>query len=581
MQRATQYIRDVFQRTAYDPSRSANSEPAQALIRAAVAPVVLLAFYFVDFAAKSTMPMPANLTVQHLLVLELFIAWAIAAWVVIKPETNHLRRIITMVNDYVMLALVMTYGGPAALPTFVLLLWVTIGNGMRFGRFYLAISSMAAIATLGVVYANSPDLQEHGSVALTLLLVLILVPVYTSALIDAATRANQREVGQRRARAELLAVIGAQMRSPLASIIGLTSMLRPRVPNDGSRALIDVIASSSKGLLHSLGDVMDIAGTDANPAPESTQDFLLDKVFTTLIAMFSEQVERKQLTFDVSTGQGLDTLFRGNANRITQVLINLISSSIRFTPEGGRIHLEVEAVRRNPTTCEAVLRFQITDTGPGIPAHIVDSVLRNLTAVDHEWLADAGLGISVSNELVRLMGSQLRYTPGAGGASFSFDVPLTAVSPTDTDPAILSPLRKLVETHRNEVPAMNVLIIDDQRSVVNILSRIVTSAGHTVRSSLLPEHALDRMKDEHFDVIIADVHMPGLNGLQLLRDAKAEGVLQPRTSIIIITGDRTPSTRDEASSIGAIAVMPKPPVASDLLDALRAASESNRGISAN
>jgi two-component system sensor histidine kinase RpfC len=89
------------------------------------------------------------------------------------------------------------------------------------------------------------------------------------------------------------------------------------------------------------------------------------------------------------------------------------------------------------------------------------------------------------------------------------------------------------------------------------------------------------MKDEHFDVIIADVHMPGLNGLQLLRDAKAEGVLQPRTSIIIITGDRTPSTRDEASSIGAIAVMPKPPVAADLLDALRAASESNRGISAN
>ena len=563
-----------------------DSEHAQALVRVAIALVLVLLILWQG--ALGALAPDATRIALWVMAAEWVLALGLVVAILVRPGTSHPRRVLGMCADYGTLAALLAIGGGALAPLYVVLLWVTVGNGLRYGTRYLGLAIAMAVAVFGGVLAASDYWRAQLPLAIGLLLGLALIPGYLATLlrdlrqaIDAAHRANL-------AKSRFLANMSHEFRSPLNGIIGMAEVLGSTRLNPEQRECADVIQTSAQTLLMLVEDVLDISAIEAGKLRRSEEDFNLRELFRRIRTQLAPLAQAKGLQLQMRLPDEVPWRLHGDAAHLSQVLLNLVHNAVKFTDE-GEVVLSAAALRpadAHPDDPRAFLRFEVRDTGPGIPVGDRERIFQAFEQGDDTHTrrhGGTGLGTTIARTLVELLGGRIGVEDNPGGGSL-FWVEL-ALAPARGAPAaagapslgLVAPLGEDGNViafddpfvrHRARVRSLRVLVADDQPANRVVVQRLLERAGHRVLLAHDGERALDVLEAEQPDIAIVDLHMPGFSGLDVLRQARVMQAGGPRTPVVVLSADATVESLREAEAAGAHAFLTKPVVVARLLEVI-------------
>lgn len=570
----------VRQRLSHRP----DSEHGQALVRLAVLTVVLV--YMLATGPEG----PHDAEYRDVL-------WMVAAGFTIglglicailwRPGVSHVRRAIGMVSDYgLMMAAMIRIGEPLAW-VYVIILWVTIGNGLRYGLRYLLAAMAAAVVSFGSVVVLSDYWQENRVLGIGLLLGLVAVPLYLAGLLRALTRATEEARRASEAKTRFLANMRHEFRTPLNGLAGMTELLATTRLDSEQRECLETIQAATRTLLSLVEDVLDISAIEAGKLKLRMVEFSLHELLEGIGAILLPSARAKGIEYSLQIAPDVPDRLRGDAAHVRQVLLNLVGNAVKFTDEGS---VKLDVVAAGQKDGQVRLRFTVTDTGIGIPAAAKERLFEAFEQADvslSRRYGGTGLGTTIAKGLTEAMGGSIGFESWEHrGSRFWVELPFERIAspavapePVSAPSSAMAPAAEVPPNviafddpflrHRARVRSLEILVADDNAANRMVLQRLLQKAGHRVTCVDGGEAVLDALEHNAYDTVIADLHMPGVSGLDLLRQLRVmEAGGGRQTPVIVFSADVTPAAIQECARAGARAFLPKPIVPARLLDTL-------------
>lgn len=374
----------------------------------------------------------------------------------------------------------------------------------------------------------------------------------------ALLKAKEEADGANRAKSEFLAHMSHELRTPLNAVLGYTQILTKEGGlSPRHEKAVAIIAQSGEHLLALINELLDTARVEAGTMKLHPVAVDLLQFLQGIAESLRVRAEAKRLSFAVEQSGDAPTTVRADAQRLRQVLINLLDNAIKYT-EAGKVTLNVDAHQSR-------LRFRVADTGVGIPPEQLPHIFDAFYQVRHEqaFVEGAGLGLAISKRLVELMGGTLevRSIPGEGSV-FTFDLPLSEATTT------------LVAAHREQrilgVAGANprVLVVDDDPANRQVLSDMLTPLGFLLREASDGQAALAQAAAWRPDVILMDMRMPVMDGFEAIRRMRATEALH-KVIILAISASAFEHNRRQCLEAGADDFLRKPCRFEELTDLLR------------
>jgi signal transduction histidine kinase/DNA-binding NarL/FixJ family response regulator len=376
---------------------------------------------------------------------------------------------------------------------------------------------------------------------------------------DAAERARSAAVAANETKSRFLAVVSHELRTPLNGVMGVLQLLDDGSLNELQRRHLATAAASGETLIALVDAILEYARLEASAETLETRDFRLDQLIEAAADLMRPQAFGKGLTFDLACDAAVSTSVHGDPVRLNRILLNLIGNAIKFTPSGG-IGLNATAARHDD---HVLLRITIRDTGIGIAPDMHERIFEDFVQADDSIsrrFGGTGLGLAIARRLTRLMRGELTVesTPGAGSL-FMLTVPLALAATGIAQGAVQVPSRQL-----------RVLLVDDDPVNCEVGEAILNRLGHHPMIARNGASAVELARDQPFDVILMDLHMPDMDGVEAASRIGELG-LQRMPRIIAVTADVSRSARERLACAGIAKVVSKP----ILINALREAIEDD------
>lgn len=374
---------------------------------------------------------------------------------------------------------------------------------------------------------------------------------------DAAERARSAAVAANETKSRFLAVVSHELRTPLNGVMGVLQLLDDGSLSEVQHRHLATAAASGETLIALVDAILEYARLEASAETLETHDFRLDQLIETAADLMRPQAFGKGLAFDLACDATVNTSVHGDPVRLNRILLNLIGNAIKFTPSGG-IGLKATAARHDD---HVLLRITIRDTGIGIAPDMHERIFEDFVQADNSIarrFGGTGLGLAIARRLTRLMHGELTVesTPGAGSL-FMLTVPLGHAASGVPQGAVQPPSRQL-----------RVLLVDDDPINCEVGEAILKRLGHRPTIARNGTSAVELARDQPFDVILMDLHMPDMDGVEAASRIGKLG-LQPMPRIIAVTADVSRSARERLAGAGIDKVVSKP----ILINALREAIE--------
>ena len=367
---------------------------------------------------------------------------------------THWRRAVTLVSDIGITSYVIHITWPFGAVFFAIILWVVVGFGVRFGKWYLLGASAYALLCLSMVQWWADPMAATKYVVIGQIVAVIAVPIYIAVLLKRVDDARRHAEASNIAKGRFLANMSHEIRTPLTGIIGMSSVLAEEGMTASQRQKIDAIHVSANRLLSLLSDTLDFARIEAGGMPVNHTDIDIHQIVEELRSMFAPQAASKNILFSVRIDPKAPFWMVGDSLRIRQVLVNLLSNAMKFTQRGA-VTLAYSLVESRRDS--ALVRFSVSDTGEGIPPEFSDRLFERFSQADESITrrhGGSGLGLAISKQLVNLMGGEIGVTSAFGKGSefwFTLELPRQQRDCTIGLAEAFHGLRLLMITPRREV----------------------------------------------------------------------------------------------------------------------------------
>jgi PAS domain S-box-containing protein len=392
----------------------------------------------------------------------------------------------------------------------------------------------------------SPDITEHKK-------------------LQAALRENERlALAANRSKSEFLANMSHEIRTPMAAILGYADVLLDRMKDAENRDHVGIIKKNGQYLLELINDILDLSRIEANKLEVAVEPFSLSKFIADIQSLVQVRVDEKGLAFEIRFETEVPETLQSDPIRLRQILINLLGNAVKFT-DHGRVVLAIKTIVQPGKTPQ--IEFAVIDEGIGISEEQMQRLFQPFTQGDTlitRNFGGSGLGLAISKRLIDLLGGEIAVESTLGhGSTFRvrFDAPgieeSTMVRPrVDVLPEEESRAEEESRVHLD----CRVLVVDDRRDVRRISQLFLERVGATVTTAENGQEGVDAalrayQAGEAFDVILMDMQMPvvdGLEAVRMLRDAEVE---QP---VIALTADAMEGDRQRCLRGGCDDYLSKP-----------------------
>ena len=490
-----------------------DTERSQGIVR------VIIVFLFTIYSGIA-ITQPAVMERDHDYVVLCGMVWVasilLLAWIIRRPGVNLPRRALAMAHDYGATATAMIIGGQDLLPLYSVLLWVTVGNGFRYGPRYLVASTILALSALAVVFSATSYWHAQPYVAATLVITTVIVPAYAHGLLTRLHRAYDAALEANLAKSRFLAQASHDLRQPIHAISLFTACLRDtglEAEQQQMVANIDKSLNSVAGLFRSL---LDVSTLDSGRVTPKIETVALRDVLGEVVRQNSEAAQWAGVTLRMVTTRHH---VRIDAGLLTTILQNIVSNALKYAP--GRPVL-IGCRRRGQA-----LRIEVYDRGHGIAAQHLPRLFEEfyqVRAPGDKDVEGVGLGLSIVQRLCRLMGLSvaIRSTVGRGT--------LVAIEGL----AIATGPERPVRVERPGAPAMleglRVLLVEDDEAALVATATLLAKWGCTVQPETgVPAGVVD------CDLIITDFDLGArTTGTECI--ARIREVTGRRIPAVVMTG---------------------------------------------
>lgn len=402
-----------------------------------------------------------------------------------------------------------------------LIAWGLTAKALASGSLVTAFTPFAVVVMFGVLFwACRAQLAESWM-----------------ALAKATAEAREGERIAREAslaKSNFLATMGHELRTPLNGMLGMAqAMTAGGTLSDEQRGQLKVIRRSGESLSAVLNDLLDLSKIEAGELDLEITEFDLEHLVRGVIAIFSHQAEKKGLAFNFMIEDAARGCYRGDSGRVRQVLYNLVSNAVKFTHEGA-IAFTVGRVGET-------IVFRVDDTGVGIAPESLDRLFDSFFQADASSTrryAGAGLGLTICRELMALMGGEIAAESAVGGGStFIATLPLARVA--DVRPMAVAGEPQPMRPPALEPGGVRVLAAEDNDVNQLVLKTLLSQAGIDPTMVADGAMAVDAWERETWDVILMDIQMPQMDGVQATREIRRREIEtgRARTPILAVTAN--------------------------------------------
>ena len=372
-----------------------------------------------------------------------------------------------------------------------------------------------------------------------------------------------------KAKSNFLTSMSHELRTPLNGIMGYTQILRQNKElNEEQKKGLKIINESGNHLLMLINDILDISKIEAGKLKLQPTEIHFSSFLRDLVDIFDLQALQRGIIFQSEISENIPKIIVADEKRLRQILFNLLGNAVKFT-DRGKVTLKVNTISQSNTeVSDLALRFEVIDTGVGIPKQSIDTIFNPFEQITggKEWKPGTGLGLSISRQLVELMGGSLKAESELNkGSKFFFEINVKALDSQIESNSYLQALPKIVGY---EGRPRKVIAVDDNLNNLAVLSSMLKSIGFEVLTTDNGYEAIELAKKSDPDIVMTDLLMPLISGFQVAQEIKKSEFSQ---DIPIIAISATPISLMEEDSYQDYFTefIFKPIIEEDLLDLLK------------
>lgn len=362
-------------------------------------------------------------------------------------------------------------------------------------------------------------------------------------------KAKEKSEVASKAKSKFLSHMSHEIRTPLNAIIGFTEVIKYDNPDQETiNKNLDSILYSANHLNRIIKDILDISRIEQGKINTHNSAFNLDRLTSELQNNVSESCIRKGIYFTINTKENTPKNLYGDDSKINQILLNICNNAIKFTHKGG-ITINIRSQKLIGKKHQIV--FEITDTGTGIPKDKIKSIFKNFIQLHNDpQIGGTGLGLSITKQLVKHLNGNIEVDSTIGkGSTFLVTLPIEELSVNESNKT--NQLASLPKENKQ------ILVIEDNDLNTLLILQLLKPINGVKDTVTTAEEGYEKISNKEYDLIITDIQLPGMSGLDMIKKIKSENQ-NFKTPFIVVTADVSEELQEEVKKIENCNIITKP-----------------------